>query len=126
MNALLIAPFWRSFFNNPAGGMLGLINAIFPVGKMAGVLVTTPFSDRFGRVLPIQVGAAICILGAALQGAAQNLAMFIVSRWIIGFGAAFMATPAPVLITELSYPTLRAKATALYNTFYVSLHSLLN
>ncbi|KAK1984185.1 lactose permease [Colletotrichum cereale] len=44
--------------------------------------------------------------------------MFIISRWLLGAATAFIAQPAPILITELAYPTMRGKISALYNTFF--------
>jgi predicted MFS family arabinose efflux permease len=45
--------------------------------------------------------------------------MFIVARFVIGFATSFLAQPSPILVTELAYPTHRARATALYNTCFV-------
>ena len=44
--------------------------------------------------------------------------MFAVGRFFIGVGLEFCAIASPVLITELAYPTHRAKVTSLYNTFF--------
>jgi MFS family permease len=66
------------------------------------------------------VGLSILPIGAALQAAAVNLPMFIMSRFLLGFSTSFIAHPSPILITELAYPTHRAKVTSLYNTcFYL-------
>ncbi|KFZ02444.1 hypothetical protein V500_00187 [Pseudogymnoascus sp. VKM F-4518 (FW-2643)] len=110
MNALQIAPFWKTYFGHPARGDLGLVNAIFPIGKVCGLAVVTWMSDKYGRRLPIIIGTALCIAGAGVQASSVNFAMFIFSRWLVGFGTAFMAQPSPMLITELAFPTHRAKA----------------
>jgi MFS family permease len=44
--------------------------------------------------------------------------MFIAARFILGVGIEFCIIPAPVLTTELAYPTHRAKLTSLFYTFY--------
>lgn len=119
MNGLQTLPQWRNFFDNPSAPILGTINAVYPVGKICGLFPCTWLADRYGRKIPMYAGFAIMLLGAALQGGAQNLAMFIVSRFLLGAGTAFVAQPSPILITELAYPTHRGKITALYNTFYV-------
>lgn len=36
MNGLQALPQWRSAFNNPSGGQLGLLNAIQNIGSLAG------------------------------------------------------------------------------------------
>ena len=42
--------------------------------------------------------------------------MFIISRFIIGFGVAIAGIACPILITELAFPTHRAGITSLYNS----------
>ena len=38
---------------------------------------------------------------------------------LIGFGQAFVASAAPLLVTELAYPTQRAQLTSVYNTLWL-------
>lgn len=40
------------------------------------------------------------------------------TRFLIGFGLTFAASAAPVLVTELAYPSQRAQATSLYNALW--------
>lgn len=120
MNGLQTLATWRTYFDNPTPEMLGTLNAIFPIGKLLALPVSAVLADRFGRRWPLLIGFILAIGGAALQGASQNVAMFIVSRFILGAGTSFMSQPSPILITELAYPTQRGQATALYNTFFVS------
>lgn len=56
------------------------------------------------------------IIGCTVQTAAQNIGMFIGCRFLIGFGLSFACLAAPVLITELAFPTHRAPITSLYNS----------
>jgi predicted MFS family arabinose efflux permease len=65
------------------------------------------------------VGCAINIVGAALQCAAQNYAMFMVARLIIGFGSVIAIVGGPTLVSELAYPTHRGVATALFGPSWV-------
>lgn len=60
----------------------------------------------------------ILILAAIMQSCAHNNATFIIARFFVGLGIEFAATPAPVLISELAYPTHRGKVTSLYQTFF--------
>ncbi|KAH6974993.1 general substrate transporter [Ilyonectria sp. MPI-CAGE-AT-0026] len=120
MNGLQTLPQWREAFNHPSGALLGLINAIYPISKVFGMFPSTWIGDRFGRKKALYVGLTLLPIGAALQGSSQNTAMFIVSRSILGFSTSFLAQPSPILVTELAYPTHRAKVTSLYNTcFYL-------
>lgn len=125
MNGLQTLPQWRNYFGNPSASILGAINAIYPVGKLLGLFPSTWISDRYGRKRPMLVGFFLLFIGTVLQGAAQNVGMMIVSRFILGFGTAFLAQPSPILVTELAYPTQRGKITSLYNTFYVRIFLLI-
>ena len=121
VNGLQTLPQWTDYFHHPTASRLGAINAVWPVGQFLGIFPTTWISDRYGRKTPMYIGFFVLALATALQGGAQNLAMFIVARFLFGFGTSFMYQPAPILITELAYPTHRGKVTALYNTNNVSL-----
>jgi len=121
MNGLQTLKQWRTFFDQPTKGILGTMNAMYPVGKIFGVALSAFLGDRFGRKVPLYTGLSILLLGAALQGAAKNLPMFIIARLILGFGTAFIAQTSPILITELAYPTHRGIVTSLYFSTYVSM-----
>ena len=74
----------------------------------------------------------------ALQTASQTVNMFIGSRFMIGFGVTLavrtffqvacllilifnlQTNAAPLLVTEIAYPTYRAQLTALYNSLWYS------
>ncbi|KAF7173653.1 hypothetical protein CNMCM5623_005891 [Aspergillus felis] len=120
MNGLQGLDTWMSYFDNPSGTWLGLLNAVMFLG---GVILAFPaawLSDTIGRRYTIMIGIVILTLGAAIQGASQNIATFIVSRFIVGLGVEIAIVPAPVLITEIAYPTHRAKVTGLFQTcFYI-------
>ncbi|CAI6098744.1 unnamed protein product [Clonostachys chloroleuca] len=118
MNGLQTLPQWRNTFGNPTGALLGFMNAVYPISKVVGLFPATWIGDRYGRKKVMYIGFILLPIGAALQGASQNTAMFIVARFVIGFATSFLAQPSPILVTELAYPTHRAKATALYNTCF--------
>ncbi|KAJ0416993.1 general substrate transporter [Aspergillus carlsbadensis] len=118
MNGLQAVEGWRSYFGEPKGATLGLFNAAYPIGGLVGIPFISRVNDRFGRRWGIAIGAAICIIGAALQAAAQNITMFVVSRGILGTGAALIQASGTPLITEIAHPHQRATATALFNTSY--------
>ena len=80
-------------------------------------------SDNLGRRAALFLGSSIIVAGVALQCAAQSVAMFVGARFmseryqlprllehrlifpLVGFGLAFAVNAAPLLITELAYPT---------------------
>jgi hypothetical protein len=79
----------------------------------------------------------MCI-ATAIQTSAQSVGMFIGARlvflfvipnfnflikgcsFLIGFGLTFAANAAPMLVSEISYPTYRAPLTSLYNSLWYS------
>ncbi|KAH8891228.1 general substrate transporter [Thozetella sp. PMI_491] len=120
MNGLQALPTWRNFFDNPSPALLGTINAMFSLGKILAALPSGWAADRFGRKYTLSGGIVVLMLGAGLQAGAQNLTTFIIARFILGFGSEFGSVPAPVLITELAYPSHRGKISSLYQcVFYV-------
>jgi len=61
---------------------------LFYVGGTFGSLAAAPISDHFGRKPAVFVGALITIIGTALLAGSVNPAMFIVFRFVVGFGSA--------------------------------------
>lgn len=120
MNALQINPNWKNFYNHPAKGKLGAINAMMPAGKIIGFFFVAPFSNRFGRKAALILAFILTVIGAVIQAVSPNLGVLIFSRFFLGFGCGVMSQPSPILLAELAYPPHRGKATALYHCFYVS------
>ncbi|CAK7238450.1 hypothetical protein SEUCBS140593_010700 [Sporothrix eucalyptigena] len=118
MNSLQALTPWKTYFNHPNSSILGTMNAIFSVGKILGIGPAAWMVDRFGRKRPIWIGLICLVCATVLQGAAQNTAMFIVSRLLLGIFTAFIAQASPILVAELAFPTHRGKATAMYQTSY--------
>ncbi|KAF2822054.1 general substrate transporter [Ophiobolus disseminans] len=118
MNGLQSVEQWRLYFGDPKGSTLGLFNAAYPIGGLCAIPFISIVSDTFGRRFGLACGGVICLLGAALQAAAQNLPMFVVARGILGCGTVFMGASGAPLITETAHPAHRATATALFNTSY--------
>jgi len=120
MNGLLSLDIFENDFNHPKGGKLGLFNAIQNIGSLAGLPFAPYMTDWAGRRKSIFLGASIMIIGAIIQTAAQNLGMFIGARFLMGFGLTFATNSAPLLVTELAYPTHRAPLTSCYNSLWYS------
>ncbi|KAH7161781.1 general substrate transporter [Dactylonectria macrodidyma] len=118
MNGLQSVSNWQAYFGTPTGATLGIFNAAYPLGGIVGVFLISPVADRWGRRAGLAVGAAICCLGAGLQGGSTTIAMFIVSRIFIGAGSVVVAGVGAPYITEIAHPAQRSTATALFLTFY--------
>lgn len=120
MNGLQSLTQWKDYFNHPNSAILGTLNAVYPIGKVLMVFPVSWLGDRYGRRLPMLVGLCGMVAFAIFQAASQNVAMLIVSRYLIGSCTIMIAQPSPILITELAFPTHRGKLTALYNSsFYI-------
>jgi MFS family permease len=119
MNGLQTLQQWQTFMNHPRGAWLGFINAIQAVGGLVTFPIEAYVADRYGRKPCLYAGLFFVILGSGLQTGANSPGMFIAARFFIGVATSWF-TAASILITELAYPSHRAKVTALYNCqFYV-------
>ncbi|CAA7260767.1 unnamed protein product [Cyclocybe aegerita] len=118
MNGLQSVKEWEKAFNYPTGGKLGLLNAIQNIGSLAAYPFSPYLTDGLGRRPAICFGAFIMIGATILQTASNTVGMFIGARFLIGFGLTFAAAAAPLLVTEIAYPTHRAQATSMYNTLW--------
>lgn len=69
-----------------ADGLISAIVCLFYAGGVFGALAAAPISDRWGRKPAVIVGAVINLIGTALMAGSVNPAMFIVFRFVCGFG----------------------------------------
>ncbi|KAJ8469926.1 hypothetical protein ONZ45_g16725 [Pleurotus djamor] len=120
MNAVQSLPRWQSDFGHPTGGKLGLLTAIQTIGALVGLPIAPYMTDGLGRKRAVFFGAMIMVLSAAVQTASQSVTMFLCARVFVGFGLAFTANAAPLLVSEISYPTYRAPLTAMYESLWYS------
>ena len=110
------------------------MSALYSLGSIASLPFVPFVSDRLGRRMAILVGSIIMIIGAILQMAAQDckpihplscmfyvqtivyiVAMFVIARFLLGFGIPFAIVAASSMIGELSYPKERARIGSLFN-----------
>ncbi|TFY83287.1 hypothetical protein EWM64_g734 [Hericium alpestre] len=115
---LQILPAWQDEFGHPKGKALGLINSAQMIGGLAGLPFTPFCSDWFGRRATLFVGSVLMLAGVGLQSSASTVRWFVGARVLIGAGLTFGTNAAPLLITELAYPTQRGKLTSLYNSMW--------
>ncbi|EXJ83762.1 hypothetical protein A1O1_07389 [Capronia coronata CBS 617.96] len=99
-NGLNILPSYTDYFHlntttlavQSAIGWAGLACAGFFFGQV---------TDWLGRKKAMWISAAITLIGAILQTASQNVAMFVVSRFIVGVGNGCAFLCAPVYLAEV-------------------------
>ncbi|KAJ5151416.1 sugar transporter (hexose transporter) [Penicillium canariense] len=118
LNGLQSLDTWQVFMEHPTGAWLGFINAIYWIGTFFGALVAAWTSNKFGRKVGIYFGISLLVVGSALQAAAPHDSAFIVARLIVGMSSGFLNNAAPLLLNEISYPTHRPVANALFMCGY--------
>ncbi|KAL3456426.1 general substrate transporter [Aspergillus heterothallicus] len=116
MNGLQAVDTWVAYFDNPSGSILGLMTAILSMGAICGTPFISALGDRFGRRWGIWFGSAVMAVESISNSGHASVAMFLIGRFLIGFGPVFANTYAPILIGELAHPRDRQVVTSLYNT----------
>ena len=117
LNGLTILPSYTDYFNLNAA-TTGLNTASVFFGGFFGPIVAGPITDRYGRRPAIFWGTALTLIGVLLQTAAQNIAMFVVARIVLGFGSAISGIAAGVYLSETFPSKYRAWGVGLLNNFY--------
>lgn len=117
LNGLNILPSYTDYFTlTPV--TTGLNTASVFIGGVLGPLVSGVIADRLGRRPAIFWGSIITLVGVLLQTAAQNIAMFVVARIILGFGTALSGIAAGVYLSESFASRWRAWGVGFLNNFY--------
>ncbi|KAH3685264.1 hypothetical protein WICPIJ_003738 [Wickerhamomyces pijperi] len=115
LNGLQSIEYWSPAMGHPTGHVLGALSNGTTFGSFIAFPIAPYICDRWGRKWSIFVGEALVVIGSVLQGASTDYAFFLVSRLVIGFGAALATIASPTLISEISYPTHRPVSTFAYN-----------
>ncbi|RFU29329.1 hypothetical protein B7463_g6998, partial [Scytalidium lignicola] len=76
-------------------------------------------SNRWGRKSANGVAAVLLIIGNALQAGAVKIPMFLVGRYITGFGAGMIISNTPVYLSEVSPAHSRGLLVGLQGNFIV-------
>ncbi|OJZ86493.1 hypothetical protein ASPFODRAFT_133595 [Aspergillus luchuensis CBS 106.47] len=118
INSLQSLPPWVSFMSSPTGAWLGFITIVYWIGLLLAYTVAPYISDRFGRKIGLYIGLLFVTAGAILQGLSPNPTGWIVGRGLAGCAACFWSCNAPVLISEIAYPSHRATVSSFYQCGY--------
>ncbi|KAK4505727.1 hypothetical protein PRZ48_003692 [Zasmidium cellare] len=82
--------------------ILGAINGVYAAGGAIGCVFNMWSSEQLGRKRSIQLGCVISIVGAAIMTGSVDIPMFIVSRFVMGFGIGILVTLVPLYQSEVS------------------------
>jgi MFS family permease len=99
-------PGFLSYFNlggdaSHTNAITGAINGLYCAGATFGALTVGWMCEARGRKETMYLGSAVCILGGALQTGSVNIAMFLVSRFITGWGIGMMVVLIPIYQSEI-------------------------
>jgi sugar porter (SP) family MFS transporter len=97
----------------------GGIVSVYYLGTLVGALGGGKFSDKYGRIKSIALGALIGVFGASLQTSAQNHSWMICARLINGFGTGILNAIVPVYATETADYTSRGQFVAVEFTLNI-------
>lgn len=116
LNGIQIMPEWDRDFHKPSEETRGMMVAAQTFGALIGLPFAPWLSDGLGRRRTLCLGSAIMCGGVILQALASGTVHFVASRMLVGVGLCLATNSAPLLVTELAYPTQRAPITAMYNS----------
>ena len=117
MNALNILPSYTEYFSLTSA-TLGLNSAIVWIGAIVGSIILAKVPDIIGRKPAMFYCAVVAIIGSGLQGASQNIAMFLVARLILGLGVGGTYVAVPLLIAETLPLKLRPLGLGAFTDLY--------
>lgn len=76
--------------------MIGALNGVNSAGAIFGCLFNAWTCERFSRKYSMMIGSVILIVGGALCSGAYDMAMFLVGRFVAGWGAGMLACAVPM------------------------------
>ncbi|KAI1615026.1 MFS sugar transporter-like protein [Exophiala viscosa] len=116
MNGLNILPSYTDYFTLTTA-TLALNTASVWMGSVLSVFYAR-VPDTIGRKWALFFGALLTIIGVIIQTAAQNIAMFVIARIIIGFGTGASSIAGPVYLAETLPVRYRAWGLGIFYDFW--------
>lgn len=118
MNGLNILPSYTDYFLLTTTTTALNSASVWLGGCLSIVYAKVP--DWIGRKRALFYGALITIIGVAIQAGAQNIAMFVIGRIMVGFGTGCTSIAVPVYLAETLPVEYRAWGLGLvYDAWYV-------
>ncbi|KAI5287584.1 hypothetical protein KEM54_005886 [Ascosphaera aggregata] len=108
MTNVIASPNFLNYFDtDPESNIIGAMNSTFSGGAAIGALCGGLLLDRWGRKIPIQIGAVVGFVGAAIQCGAVSLGMMLVGRIVAGWAVGLLSMAVPVYQAECAHPKTR-------------------
>jgi len=102
-----------------ANAISGTINGLYCAGAMFGALTVGWMCEARGRKETMWLASAVNIFGGALEAGSVNIAMFLVARFIAGWGIGMMVVLIPIYQAEISPPNARGFLVGQHGTWIV-------
>ncbi|MCJ1379836.1 hypothetical protein MMC17_002939 [Xylographa soralifera] len=83
-------------------GQFSVVSSIYTIGGLLGALTSGPLTTKYGRVLPMRLGALFFIVGPILSSLAPSIPVIALGRFISGIGAGAAIVVVPIYISEIS------------------------
>jgi MFS family permease len=110
INNLLQNPWFKEYYSvNNDGIWAGIISSMYQIGGVVALPFVGPAVDGFGRRIGMFLGAAIIIVGTAIQGTSTGTSQFMGGRFLLGFGVSLVASAGPMYVIELNHPAYRGR-----------------
>ncbi|KAH9289027.1 hypothetical protein KI387_033144, partial [Taxus chinensis] len=91
--------------------ILTLFTSSLYIAGMVSSLSASFITRAFGRKVSMVTGGFTFLVGAAMDGAAVNVAMLVVGRIMLGFGVGFTNQSVPIYLSEMAPPKIRGALT---------------
>ncbi|KAF6138359.1 hypothetical protein GIB67_040325 [Kingdonia uniflora] len=82
--------------------ILTLFTSSLYLAALVSSLVASSMTRKFGRKISMLIGGAVFLVGAALNAVAQNVAMLIIGRLLLGVGVGFANQSVPLYLSEMA------------------------
>ncbi|MCL7032047.1 hypothetical protein MKW94_004652 [Papaver nudicaule] len=94
--------------------LLTLFTSSLYIAALVASLVASAVSKKFGRRVSMLFGGLVFLIGAAINAAAQNVAMLIVGRILLGIGVGFANQSVPLYLSEMAPYKYRGALNSLF------------
>ncbi|KAK4526884.1 hypothetical protein GAYE_SCF29G4802 [Galdieria yellowstonensis] len=95
-------------------GQVSMVTGFMPLGGVLGATIGYPLNEWLGRKISIIIACLFYTVGGILQADAQNFAMILSGRIILGVGLGLECTACPVYISESCTKRWRGGLVSLY------------
>lgn len=97
--------------------MLTLFTSSLYLAGLVTSLIASRITSTLGHRNTIMLGGIIFLVGGAITGGAQNIAMLIIGRLLLGFGIGFTNQATPLYLSEIAPPKWRGALSTWFQFF---------